>query len=363
MFSTSFRFFTAILVMLFSQINVFAQKIDIDKKPVITRLIALPSKPVDTSWHTFSYTFKGENNLASWSIDVDQAKATYFKLSGYNTVEKGGDLHLEATLQPVRIVGSDVTKRSESSKDKSGRVTTTNYYRYVVSYESGLSWKLFDKNGKELTPKAPGAGFGLVVGSNIKKKEGSEYGTYKEAYDSYYNNRAQITRDIAVAELESLLGGMYETVNSHYGYVPYKTRFNIWLLDTKGHPEQDALTQHYQNVKTVFESISAYQLTQDNIDALKPSIEYYESIPQKYQADEKADRKLRYAAFFNLSNIYLHLDNPTKAIEYANLLIQNDYDKGDGKDFVKDAGKLKELLASKQTASRRFSRKAEILEP
>jgi hypothetical protein len=58
----------------------------------------------------------------------------------------------------------------------------------------------------------------------------------------------------------------------------------------------------------------------------------------------------------DIANIYLALDNPAKAKEYANLLIQNDYDKSDGKDFLKDAEKLELLLFEHKLPSRRVAR-------
>lgn len=50
------------------------------------------------------------------------------------------------------------------------------------------------------------------------------------------------------------------------------------------------------------------------------------------------------------------LDNPDKATEYANLLIKNDYDKGDGKDFLKDSEKLRMSLFEHKLPARRFAR-------
>ncbi len=331
--------------------GLWAQKIDIDKKAITTRLLSLPTKDVDQAWKTFAYTFSGGQHLSLWSMDQDEAKNTYFKLEGYSPVESGADLNLEATLYPFKILDFNVQSRVEKTKDKSGRETSTSYYKYVLSYDSGFSWKMKDKNGKELSDK-----FFTLTATSIKKKEGTEFRTYKEASDSYNNNRAQINRDIATSEIKSYLAGMYQNINKQYGYKAESERFNLWVLDTKKHPEYEVQQKMAEEVKMAFAAISPDGLTAADAEALKPAMDYFLSIPGKYAADEKADAKLRYAAYFNLSNMSLHLDNLEKAIEYANLLIKNDYDKGDGKDFLKDADKLSELLAKKKVTSRRFAR-------
>lgn len=279
-----------------------AQKIDIDKKSVSTTLIALPEKNIDTAFHTFSFQFKGEQFLNNWGMDPEAVKNSYFKLAGYQSVDKDGDLQLEANLQQVRFLESKVESRTEKSKDKSGRETSQTYYKCVLTYESGFFWSIRDKNGRDLT----GAGrSSALLNTGIKKYNCRESTNYKEAAEAYTNNRQQINRDIATSEINNFLGEMSQRMNRMFGYRQYKDKFNLWIVDSKSHPETAAFTQHYEAVKTVFEAISPQELKTSDLDALQPSIAYYQSIPDKYKADEKSDIKLRYAAYFNLSNIYL----------------------------------------------------------
>ncbi|MBK6978284.1 MAG: hypothetical protein IPH28_15305 [Cytophagaceae bacterium] len=84
------------------------------------------------------------------------------------------------------------------------------------------------------------------------------------------------------------------------------------------------------------------------IDALRenlePIIEYFESIKSKYKTDEKADKKLRYGAFYNLSKLYYYLDKPDLAIIQAEGLIENDYDKKDGEKLAENAQILVDIF-------------------
>lgn len=328
-----------------------AQKIDIDKKAVTTQLLILPSKDVDTSFRTFSYKFNNSYHLTTWGMDLENAQNSYFKLGGYQTLPANGDLQLEATLQAVRFLETNIESRVEKSKDKAGRETSKTYYKYTVSYDGGFSWKMLDKTGKEYTSRT-----NTALTSTVRKHTGSEYGTYKEASDAYYNNRQQINRDLAAKLIQEHLSSMYLNMNSQFGYRPDAEKFNLWVLDTKNHAEYEPMQKHYEAVKAAFANMSPAGLTPADTEALQASMDYYRSLPEKYKADEKADTKLRYAAYFNLCNIYLFIDQPDQAVTYANLLIQNDYDKGDGKDFIKDAERLRELFQKKQVNARRLPR-------
>lgn len=328
-----------------------AQKIDIDKETINTTLINFPSRDVDSSFQTFSYTFKGSNILTAWGINSDEAQDKYIKLEGYTPVPSDGDLQLEVNLSSMNILGSDVISRVEKSKDKAGREISTYYYRHVITYEMNFSWRMLDRNGKDMS-RIPF----LTMVSATQKHQLDEYKTYKEASDSYYNNRVAVNRDIATREILGKLGGMQTDMNRLFGYRTSKEKFKIWVLASSSHPEYQAQQDHYNAVKVAFENIQVSGVTAENLEALAPALEYYKSIPGKYAADEKAHIKLRYAAYYNLAVIHLHLDQFDEAVKNANLLILNDYDKGDGKDIMKEVGNVKEMLEKKKYNSRRFQR-------
>ncbi len=84
------------------------------------------------------------------------------------------------------------------------------------------------------------------------------------------------------------------------------------------------------------------------VATLSPTIAYFEGLKSKYASDDKTDKKLRYASFYNLAFLYYYLDMPDKAIEKANELIKNDYDEKDGKAWVTKATELKKVMELNQ---------------
>ena len=63
---------------------------------------------------------------------------------------------------------------------------------------------------------------------------------------------------------------------------------------------------------------------------------------------------MRYASYYNSANLYYQFGMLDKATEYANKVIDNDYDKKDGKSIIKKSIKLKKLFDKNKTTTRNF---------
>lgn len=342
-------YFYCCFLMVVSQIAA-AQKIDIDRAHAITSWIHLPNSKVDSSFHTYSCTVEDAYNLGSYGLIESEMKKNYCTINGYAPLEFNGDLRVNVTILPFKILDATVVSRVEKTKDKSGRELSQTYYKYQVSYQGGLTWILMDKNDNKLLVKS------LSMFVSIEKSFGNEYGTYKEASDSYNNNRASIHREIASSLITPQLSEMNSKINNEFGYYPVKERFVLWTLDTKKHPENEIFRKNIDAAKAAFNAISANGLTAKDSAAIKPIEDYFSEIPKKYTGTEKNDLKLRYVAYYNLAQMAYYMDDFDKASEYANLLIQNEYDEKDGKNILKDVKNTQSFLANRYKSSRRFTR-------
>ena len=61
---------------------------------------------------------------------------------------------------------------------------------------------------------------------------------------------------------------------------------------------------------------------------------------------------MRYSAYYNLAKLYYLFDDAQSCIEYANLLIKNDYDTEDGEKFLDWAEELKNQFSFYKTDTR-----------
>jgi hypothetical protein len=144
-------------------------------------------------------------------------------------------------------------------------------------------------------------------------------------------------------------------LNDEFGYPVKSGADKLWILANKKHPEQMAEYNAYLTVKNAFDKMNFAEPTTDIANEIKDAIAYFESLPTKYNEDEKAHRKIRYSAYFNLAKIYYLLDNPAKSNEYCQKLIANDYDKSDGETMLKANNELQTLLKANQITNRHFA--------
>ena len=112
------------------------------------------------------------------------------------------------------------------------------------------------------------------------------------------------------------------------------------------------------NTKQAMFQMNAEEPLDDVKKSLGPVIKYYESIKKKYSSNSKADRKMRYASYFNLAKIYYYLDEPDAAMREAGELSMNEYDEKDGKRLEAMATELKTILKLNKFHSRHFASKS-----
>jgi len=318
-----------------------AQSTDLDPFDINYSYVNLPSKPiVDKKNRTYSFVTNIDRNL-------QYNKPKYFienqvTINGFEKKEKNGYLSIEVVLQNPAITKKEITNRVSSSKDKNGRVTNKYYYTVVYSYTQDGNAKVVSNDGK----------VSKVINFTAQRSAKSqEYENYSQA-ESFQYGIQNLIRNNFTTEVVNTLNN---ELNDEFGY-PVKTGVDkLWILANKKHPEQMAEYNAYLTVKNAFDKMNFAEPTADIANEVKESIAYFESLPTKYSEDEKAHRKIRYSAYFNLAKIYYLLDNPTKSNEYCQKLIANDYDKSDGETMLKANNELLTLFKANQLNNRHFA--------
>jgi hypothetical protein len=318
-----------------------AQSTDLDPFDINYSYVNLPTKPVaDKKNRTYSFVTNIDRNL-------QYNKPKYFienqvTISGFEKKEKNGYLSVEVVLQNPAITKKDITNRISSSKDKSGRVTNKYYYTVVYSYTQDGNAKVVSSDGK----------VNKVINFTAQRSAKSqEYENYSQA-ESFQYGIYNLIRNNFTNEVVTTLNN---ELNDEFGYPVKNGTDKLWILANKKHPEQLAEYNAYLTVKNAFDKMNFAEPTTEIANEVKESIAYFESLPNKYNEDEKAHRKIRYSAYFNLAKIYYLLDNPAKSNEYCQKLIANDYDKSDGETMLKANNDLLTLLKANQTPNRHFT--------
>ncbi|MDH7447846.1 hypothetical protein [Aquimarina sp. 2201CG14-23] len=307
-----------------------AQSANIDRENFRTSYVNLPSKPIlDDSKRTYS--------INTGAITIP----------GFSKVKTGGTLDINYKFHGTKIGAVDIKKVKHEKKNKEGKVLSVSYtYTANVNYSSSATLSVNNAIDAQSYDKGYSESYSYTSG---------EFSTYKKAQDYYNNNRYSLRDKYKSDHKSQFLGAARGHLINTYGYdIESHNREFFWILASKKHPEFAKHQEAFQTLKSAFEKMQYNK----PIDSLKievqPVIDYFNNLIPNYQGKKRKIRKVRYASYYNIAKIYYYLDEPEKVKEYAQKIIDNDYDKSDGKYFNKIADKLIEDFKINQTTSRHF---------
>ena len=324
--------FTFIVVALFfCNLSTYGQSADLDKEYFKSAYVDLPTHPV-----------------------LEDQKRTYtsntgaLEISGFSRISSGATIDFYLEFFSTKIGEVDIKKNTHVEKDKDGNVTSTTYtYNAITSYSTSANLAIINLDNKSLSKTK-----GYSESSSYESKSFSS--SYKAS--QYYNNNKYSLRDEYRSNQKSTLIRRFNSyLNNTYGYVPITNEYSFfWILGSKKHPEFTKHHEAYDKLKVIFDKI-----TYDKpIDALReearPIIAYFNEIPAKFPGKKRKLRKVRYASYYNIAQIYYALEQPEKVKEYAQKIIDNDYGTKDGKRFTKKADQLINSLETNKIKTRHF---------
>jgi hypothetical protein len=341
------RILTSLIVLMMSAGALHAQKVDLDKQFFTHKYRTWPNTVLDKAYKTYSVDIRKTVALDVYSNESANERVT---IEGRKKVSAGGHIQIIVDLQDLITVSNKVAERTEPIKDQAGKETgKKTYYRVELNYTFAATSTINDYQGTKLNS------YTLSARDNSKVWKSSEYDNYTSAAKFYNDNKLEIKTKLISDEINAALNSLNSSLAYEYGYSSSANTEILWKLGSKKHPEFDAYNTAIETTKASLEKLTADQLPADIMAGLESAIKYFESLPEKYNvADDKAMKKLRYGAFFNLTAIYLYTENFDKAKDYATKLVANDYDAKDGERFLKEIESIKAALAKHAATTRHF---------
>jgi hypothetical protein len=339
----------AISLVLLSSV-LLAQKVDLDPIYAKVQYRNLPSKPLGFDYKTYSVSVSSGNlNEELYSSDLVKSN---IKLEGFKYVTDGADLVIKFRSEDIIITRTEIKTRTDEIKDKSGKVTgrqTLGWFE--VDYTFSTVFEVMDLKTNKVLHSS------VLDDRNSKYQYKTEESKVINAGSEYYKtNRKMVLAGFVSKKYNEYFSTINARVNNLFGFPVVTETLMFWVLDSKKHPEYQDHQTNLKNLVALLPGISS-DLPIDNIkEQAAPIIEYLKGLDGRYKSEEKADKKMRYSGYYNLALLYLYIDMPNEAIEMGNKVIENDYDKGDGKIIIAKAEKLKALFETNNFFTRHFER-------
>ncbi len=364
-----------LLLCIFLPNLLFAQKVDLDRFYFDVNYQRLPTEYVPLDARTYGFMVSLGQVFNAFTNETEAHDKLF--ISGWKKVESNPTVGASVVLEDFVERKVQRTSRVEEQKDKNGKlISSTTFYRMVVDYsfignvsvkgpftpvkpsvkqleeqkkkEESVTTNRFLKNAVISKPDDANVTSNPLFWKYNENVQylGPESTDPKKVQEDFDNNRVNILDAKMREKYGAVLGSINYRLNNLYGYGPISDREMLWIMDSKGE-EGNVQMEAIQAVKVIFAQMKANQSLDEIKSNLEPLVEYFQSLKKKYSSDDKWARKIRYSSFYNLSKIYLMIDEPERAIKEAEGLISNDYDVKDGRSLI-DAGE--KLLADFERA-------------
>ena len=336
-----------ILLLLVLPLASLAQKVDLDRFTFSTQLRDLPLVLIDSTYRTYNVTVEGTKLMQGYLRELTPEKSLF--LEGWKMLNQDGHVTFKVKLEDLLPESFSVKERVEIKNDKTGKeISRRSYYSQEVVYTMAANAEVIDYKGANII------NFVLADRGNKQVYHSPEFPIRQLAEGYFMMNALTITGQLYKSSVNRAMDYLSEQATHNFGFGERNVTDFMWILDSRKHPEYMAHRKAFQDIQEVMFSISANKPLDGVREKLQPVIKYFESIKKNYTSSKKADRKLRYASYYNLAKLYYYLDDPQAMMKEASGLVLNDFDASDGKSLEQSALWLKELFTRTQSNSRHF---------
>ncbi|WP_036155364.1 hypothetical protein [Maribacter forsetii] len=335
-----------IAVLILISYSLKAQNANLKTETIHVNYVKLPSTPIlDKSLQTYSIDIRC-SDLVEKAYSTNALKDDIV-LQGFEKINDNGSVQIQIQINDVIIEKVEFAKTEEIEKNDEGKVISSkSFYTPIITYKTSAAYKIIDLKGESKL-------FNLSEGEKLNTS--LKYSTLAKAEDYVSNNLTELKNRFYKEIVDLIKSRVSYKINDLYGYKPISTNVDMEVIGAKKHPEFQGHQKNYLKIKELFKTMK-YNLPVDVIlGETKPVIEYYKSLINKYTDPKKAkEKKIRYASYYNIAQLYYYLDLPDESIVYANSLIENGVSKGKGKRLVEKATELKARLNANKINSRHF---------
>ncbi|MDR3217893.1 MAG: hypothetical protein LBU22_02780 [Dysgonamonadaceae bacterium] len=323
------------------------KNVDVDNYYFNCAYRAIPITPLDPLFYYYSVIIKPTASARKNILVSEIADAVFVEGERRADVSTNADLTIELNIGNIVVKSSTVKERTESVKNKDGSVSTQYYYSVGVVYTFESNFVIETQD--EVLKKS-----GIFFPEGNLQYNTDEYKTRKEAADFWNNNREVLIADLYRKHSLESADKVSSFASDNYGFPVVRGKDIIKTIDEKKHDENEIFRKATETLKSLLEAMTPnVPMDKERAEGL---IEYFKSIPAKYtDPKSKADKNLRYAAYYNLCKIYIYLEEPDKVGEYADLILSNGQDTKDCERMQKAAEEVRKALNKTIVKTRHFS--------
>ncbi len=247
-----------------------------------------------------------------------------------------GTYKVDVRFFPVDYVPAEIISRREFVKDTAGDVIDTIwFFRNIYKAMGNGSMAIIDQHGQTV--------YNNLLREVCLEMTGREYRNRRSARRHRAHESVHLQRKMAVDFAQAMTQQVNQKLDVLLGIYPIRKRASLMIVRNRKHSEYSLMNNFWNRFQSIADQVDANSDLKEIESKLFNEITYLKNIENKYRGSKKADRKIRYMAYRNLSTIYEMLEMPKKAIFYAQKIRSNDFRKFNAHYVIADAQRMKRL--------------------
>lgn len=250
--------------------------------------------------------------------------------------QDNGAYELDVKLFPVDYAGPKIIERHEYIKDTAGVVIdTVRFFRNVYKAVANGSLGVYNEANQTV--------YSNMLRTVRLQMTGKEFSNRRVARKHRFREANRLQRQMSIDFMHAMSGQVNKRLDGLLGIYPIRKSASLMIVRNRKHVEYSKMQSFWNSFSSKVVHVDQHtDLTKFEME-IETEIAYLKSIETKYRGRKKADRKIRYMAYRNLSTIYEMLEMPNEAIYYAQKIRSNDFRKFNANYLVADAQRMKRL--------------------
>ncbi len=284
--------------------------------------------PATRTYSMFLETSADYGNLALQYQNVIQ-------IPGWNKAS-AGEYAVDVKFFPIQYHKPFIINRQKYIKDTAGVIVDTIFFFRNVYKARGLG-SLQIINNKNHT----------IYGNNLNEvcleTTGREFRSKRAARKHRFREANRLQQQMVNDFAQAMTNQVNNRLDVLLGTYPITKRKSLMIVRNKKHKEFTLMNSFFNRFVKIADRVNATSDLSQIESKLYSEIAYLNNIENKYRGNKKADKKMRYMAYNNLSVIYDMLEMPKKSMFYAQKIRDNSFRKYNAGGMIAKAQNMERL--------------------
>lgn len=302
----------------------------VKNKSFTYQTIKLPEMALPTQL-TYSMFLETSADYGNLALRYQNA----LQIPGWNKAAHG-EYAVEVKLYPVDYHQPFIVQRCEYIRDTANRVVDSIFFFKNVYKARGFgSLQILDKTQQTI--------YGNNLNEVCLETAGREFRHRRAAKKHRFREANRLQQIMAQDFAQALTNQANRRLDVLLGTYPITKRKSLMIVRNKKHKEFGLMNSFWSRFVKIADQVNANSDLAEIESKLFNEIAYLKNIESKYRGNKKADKKMRYIAYKNLSTVYDMLEMPKKSMFYAQKIRDNSFRKYNAGGMIAKAQNMKRL--------------------